>query len=346
MDAFDCAQINEWTDGWRVLLAKAAPSQTNTMIDKESVVGALLGSAIGDALGMPVEGLSHANVRAYYRGIKEYRDDEQRKDLVAGQWTDDTQLSFALAEIMAKDGNPANWPDRFLARLGELLPEARRWGPTTRAAIGADGARGRGDPTNGAAARATVLGLWMALRGVEASDALDVVAAVSRATHHHPISLVAAACHARAIRFAAEADVESFERAAFWSALLETAIRAEEAFDEPAGAISGRLRTLEPHLDEWPLDLLDVCDGASLYADESWPFAAAMFARAPQLVEATLLSTINCGGDADTTGAFTGALLGALHGVSAFPGEWLTHLERSDALRMAAEAFYESFAQN
>ena len=46
------------------------------MMDRDKVRGALLGTAVGDALGMPVEGLSHQNVRTYYKGIKGYRADE------------------------------------------------------------------------------------------------------------------------------------------------------------------------------------------------------------------------------------------------------------------------------
>ena len=52
------------------------PLTTNFSAD--SILGALLGTAVGDALGMPIEGLSHQNVRTYYKGIKEYRDDDQR----------------------------------------------------------------------------------------------------------------------------------------------------------------------------------------------------------------------------------------------------------------------------
>ena len=56
---------------------------------------------MGDALGMPVEGLSHQNVRTYYKGIKEPRADEKRQDLGVGQWTADTQRARALARALA-----------------------------------------------------------------------------------------------------------------------------------------------------------------------------------------------------------------------------------------------------
>jgi ADP-ribosylglycohydrolase len=76
-------------------------------------------------------------------------------------------------------------------------------------------------------------------------------------------------------------------------------------------------------------------------ADEAWPFACAMVARRPHLLENTLLSGINVGGDADTTGAMMGAMLGALHGWAAFPAEWKDGLEATDRLRGEADALVE-----
>jgi ADP-ribosylglycohydrolase len=66
-----------------------------------------------------------------------------------------------------------------------------------------------------------------------------------------------------------------------------------------------------------------------------------MVARRAHLLENTLLSGINVGGDADTTGAMMGALLGALHGWAAFPEEWKEGLEASGRLRAEAEALVE-----
>ena len=72
------------------------------MLDPDRVLGTLLGTAVGDALGMPIDGLSHQNVRTYYKGIKAYRADEHRRDLGAGQWTALTQRMFALVRSLAE----------------------------------------------------------------------------------------------------------------------------------------------------------------------------------------------------------------------------------------------------
>ncbi|HET6568961.1 MAG TPA: ADP-ribosylglycohydrolase family protein [Rhodothermales bacterium] len=309
-------------------------------------MGTLLGGAVGDALGMPVEGLSHQNVRTFYKGIKAYRADERRSDLAAGQWTDDTQLTFAIVQGMVEAGGIESLPAVMARRYVDLLPDARRWGGTTRTAVerlaGGTLWEHSGDdrePTNGAAMRAAPLGSWWAASEASRDQAWSRLAPVLRITHRHPVAVVAGFGQAFAVRLVIASAFDSFDPVAFWSELMSLVQWAERRAGEGSGALSGRLAALQGHLDDFPLDLQDRCNGAGVFADESWPFAVAMFARNPMLIEATLLSTINVGGDADTTGSMTGALLGALHGWSAFPPEWREGLQDVDRLEANARAF-------
>ncbi|PEN05088.1 hypothetical protein CRI93_13800 [Longimonas halophila] len=310
----------------------------------DTCLGTLLGTAVGDALGMPVEGLSHQNIRTYYKGIKEYRDDDGRGDLSAGQWTDDTQFTFAVARVVATAA-PDQWPAEVAAEYTALQDEARRWGPTTTAAIErlANGTpplkAGRAErPTDGAAMRAAPLGLWWAASDLNRDAAFPPIRDILSVTHAHPAALAAGWGQAAATRYCATHPLDTFDRTDFWEHLVDTTTWAEEKLGDDA-RVSDRLKQLSDQLREFPLDLRDVCNGANVAADEAWPFAVAMVARAPQLLENTPLSGINVGGDADTTGAMMGALLGTLHGWDAFPDEWKTGLEAADHLRQHGESF-------
>ena len=321
------------------------PITNHLQMNRDKIIGALLGTAVGDALGMPIEGLSHQNVRTYYKGIKAYRDDDQRGDLDAGQWTDDTQFTFALARVLTAAEGPGAWPKRAAEAYVALRTDARRWGPTTTAAVDrlADGASWdeagvATRATNGAAMRAAPLGAWWASTDAPHDEALRVLRPVLAVTHRHPGALVAGFGQAWAVRFALQHHVKEFDRDAFWAELLDVTTWAEAQFEDAEGRVSRRIEQLAGHLRDFPLDLRDLCDGVGIQADASWPFAVAMFARAPHLVENTLLSGINVGGDADTTGAMMGALLGALRGWSAFPDAWHAGLEAQDALETQAHA--------
>ena len=65
--------------------------------------GCLLGAAVGDALGMPVEGMTAEEIRA---GPGEVRDmiapaaDHFHSGLSPGQYTDDTEQTLILAETL------------------------------------------------------------------------------------------------------------------------------------------------------------------------------------------------------------------------------------------------------
>ena len=323
-------------------------------MNHDRVRGALLGTAVGDALGMPVEGLSHQNVRTYYKGIKEYRADEERGDLAEGQWTDDTQLTFAIARALTGASHIEDVPARVAEEYVALRPQARRWGPTTTAAVEAlrDGASPEAagqakHPTDGAAMRAAPLGLWWAATEASPKKALAALRPVLAVTHAHPAALAAGLGQAFAVRYAAQARPDAFHAEAFWEELVRFTTWGEGELAPPGEnadrCCSKRLRALSGSLHQgaMPLDLRDLTDGAGARADEAWPLAAGMFARTPHLIEAALLSTVNVGGDADTTGAMGGALLGALHGWDAFPDEWKDGLEDAPRLTGQADAFFE-----
>jgi ADP-ribosyl-[dinitrogen reductase] hydrolase len=150
-----------------------------------------------------------------------------------------------------------------------------------------------------------------------------------------PPALAAAHGMARAVALALASGPAALDGPRFFEA-VEGAVAWFEVEDGMGTPVSARLRALAPYLNETPLDLQDRCNGTGPAADEAFPFAVAMFARNPALVEATLLSAVNVGGAASAVGAMTGALLGACNGWGAFPAEWRERLE--DAARLEAEA--------
>ena len=124
-----------------------------TRIDR--VRGCLLGLAVGDALGAPLEGLSAQQIRTHYGRVKNYVDGAQawkRKPYrwrMPGLYSDDTQQALALCDVLLEHGRVDQ------ERLAEHLP--RRWprprGPTWAPIAASAGASGRCSPTWSAASR-------------------------------------------------------------------------------------------------------------------------------------------------------------------------------------------------
>jgi ADP-ribosylglycohydrolase len=296
-------------------------------IPPDRVRGALLGAAVGDALGMPIEDLSHQNVRTYYKGIKEYRDDKHRKDLGAGQWTARTQYLFAFTRAL-RTGEP------LASVLGGVALRRVNTEDFPRVPLA----------TSMPACAATALGVRLAASGAEWTDAdLLWLADQMEAIDPEVEGYAAAAGQVWAVCYALTAGLDGFDATDFWSGLLQHVNAAEKKLGG-GHALSNRIRTLSAHLDSWPLDLQDLCDGTGRAANESWPFACAMVARAPELLDGTLLPAVNVGGDAPSIGSIAGALLGALHGWSAFPDGWRANLEDVDLLAAEADRFYASLS--
>ena len=306
----------------------AVPTPPDPAPFRDRLLGTILGSALGDALGMPVEGLSHQNVRTYYKGIKELRADEKREDLDAGQWTADTQRARALLRALAT-GAPDS-PEEVRAVLSETMPED------------ADLRRGAVmSPSGACAACAAPLGVQARLRGLKDLASARWSQLLLQPVDPSPVAHVAATAQIAAIRTCLGKDPDGLSGPDILAAALVAAREAERLLGAD-DRVSARLASLQGHLDSYPLDLQDLCDGTGPAADEAVPFAIAMVARSPALVESTMLSAVNVGGDAAAVGACVGALLGALHGVVAFPQAWLADLEDADAIRAEAEAMIDA----
>lgn len=279
--------------------------------------GALLGVALGDALGARHEGGPGRRVRW--------------ADLCGGThpltWTDDTEMTLELAESLAARGGVD--PDDLARRWAAAMQPHRGYGPGTRALLlrvraGADWRAANrsvfpeGSFGNGAAMRATPLGL---LYHADAAARRRAAEAASAVTHAHPLGIEGAVLIAQALH--GTLDLEALARAPRppeYRTRLERA-RAFLAADPDPAAIRREL-------------------GHSVLAPESAVTAVYLAARAggdfSRLVEAVLA----LGGDTDTIGAMAGGIFGARHGAASLPADLVARLEQRARLERAADALW------
>jgi len=272
--------------------------------------GALLGTFVGDALGMPFEGEASAAIPA--------RLEMAEARLGRGTYTDDTQMAIALAEsLLACDG----LDEEHLARAFVDAYDSRRgYGRGTRTVLGliadgvpvADAAREAFAPDgslgNGAAMRVAPVAVRYAGDG---AALLDAARRSARVTHAHDVAVDAAAAQAAAIAAALRGD--DILRAA------RDAAATAELRDALAEAETLLARRPSP-------ETVAAALGNGFTAHESVPaaiYAAAAHAR----FEDAVTFAVRCGGDTDTIGAMAGAIAGAREGAAAIPARWLDALE-------------------
>ena len=291
--------------------------------------GALLGSALGDAVGE----------LAFYRPFRHslIQEIDQLEQL---QYTDDTAMAIGLAQSLIENGriveqhlgdtfarNFEQEPWRgYAAGPPKVFAMARNEGiPYHEAAGRLFG--GAGSFGNGAAMRVAPVGLFFC-----ASDTLyDQAFQSSRVTHSHPVGADGAAVQALAVAQAVTLDpAQEFPRETFLQSLIEFS-RTEE--------IRGKMK----HVGELVAKGVEPIKasqafGRSVAVQESMPFAVYAFvSHASSYEECLFCATLN-GGDRDTLGAMAGAISGAYLGVDALPPMWLRKLENLAALRDMALA--------
>lgn len=298
------------------------------MTDKRHGVGsgALLGLAVGDALGAPVEFKRRGSFKevtdmiggGYFR-------------LPPGAWTDDTAMALCLAESLLEsaDLDPSDLLRRFIDWAGSgsntstgicvgigqntlrVLGNHHRTG-----ALLAPETRQKSDG-NGAIMRLAPVAIrhWSDLE-----TARRIAVAQSRVTHFSEIS--AGCCDLLAT-------------------ILVRLINGQDWDD--ACALQGG---------DWPDEVRQIAAGhwrdKSRDQISSTGFAVHTLEAALWCVsttnsfEAALIAAVNLGDDADTVGAVTGQLAGARYGLAEIPGRWLETLVQQDRIRDLAKQLFDA----
>ncbi len=271
-------------------------------------LGALLGTFVGDALGMPFEGAPPLSAPDPLELVD--------ARMGAGTYTDDTQMAIALAEVLAEAGEPEEEPlaAAFLAAYDPM----RGYGGGTvsvfalwrRGVAPADASRQvfeGGSFGNGAAMRVAPVGAHFA---TEPQRVPIEAARSARVTHAHPLGIEGAVMQACAVAAAVRGE-DPLEAAA-----AEAGAEFREA-----------LRLVEVAVGEsWDPERVALTIGSSSSALHSVPAALCAAARATSFERACTFA-VQIGGDADTIAAMAGAVAGARFGASAIPPRWLDGLE-------------------
>lgn len=307
---------------------------------RDRFLGCLLGTFVGDALGMPVEGLAAGTIRYRHGLVRDMLDARLGK----GTYTDDTEMTVAVAEsLVARRGfDGAHMAARFVAGLDR----ARGYGRGTlealdRVAAGTPwqraGARtyGSGSFGNGAAMRAAPVGL---LFHGDLHAAMDVARAQSDITHSHPLGRAGAAVMAGGVAMAVRWGTEiagPLLPAAFLEPIAAGLLDNERLFDECLAKVVHMLGEcpglpVDAGDDERLAAATHVAGvlGNDTRAFQSVPAALYSFLAHPRDPEQALITAVSLGGDTDTIAAMAGALCGAYRGRLAWPRRWIDALEQ------------------
>ena len=311
---------------------------------RDRAEGALVGLAVGDALGMPTQLMSRAAVRERYGELDDFQpgpdDNEISRGLPAGRVTDDTDQAVILGRLLVQGRgrlDPAGFAAALLAWEQRMRDAGSLdlLGPSTLRAVRlvAEGVpvdqTGRWGDTNGAAMRVAPVGIAVPAEPLTAL--VDAVEQASRVTHNTGIAIAGASAVAAAV----SAGIAGGRMADSLELAVTAATLGGQRGHYTAGAdVAARIR--------WALDLVagrrlaDALDlvhrlvGVGVATQEAVPAALAIASLHPQDPWAAGRQAAGLGGDCDTIAAMAGAVVGAHAGRRSIPEGVRTRLDRAN----------------
>lgn len=323
----------------------------------------LLGGALGDALGYPVEALDIRLIRQCY-GV------QGLEQLVQSEFSDDTQMTLFTVEALIRFSLQ---PDRRDLRLLEELYQAyRRWLHTQEAVLPASLCTGwllkqptlfqRRGPGNtclsalrsgkmgsrsqaindskgcGGIMRVAPVGLYF---WKDPEKAFRVGADSAAITHSHPSGFLSAGTFAALMALLVEG--ENLQPAALDA--LEI-LRSYPQHQEVLASVDRALEMQAEGLQATPENIARL--------GTVWPGGTGEEALAIALFCAlnctnyhtSVLAAVNHTGDSDSTGTLTGQLCGLLYGLEALPNEWLKCLQMKQEIQQLASDLWHLAQEN
>lgn len=304
---------------------------------QSSILGCLLGTAVGDALGLPAEGMSRQRIARRWKVLQHH--------LIwnRGMFSDDTEHTLMVATTVLKHRDD---PLAFQQALGWKL---RWWLVALPAGVGLSTAKailrlwlgfsaskaGVRSAGNGAAMRSAILGVVFC---EDPSKRQDFVKASCRLTHTDPraeeSSILVAEAAALAARQASRKEVlETLQPYISSEEMRNHFAKLEIALAKESSVISYA-------------EQIGCVNGVTGFAPNTVAVAVYAWLRHRGDFKMTISEVITCGGDTDTTAAIAGGICGAEVDKAGIPKEWINGLcdwPRSVTyIRQVAEAFTHS----
>jgi ADP-ribosyl-[dinitrogen reductase] hydrolase len=297
--------------------------------------GSLLGFAVGDALGAPVE----FEPRGSFPPITGFRNGGPF-NLNPGDWTDDTSLALCLAEsLVERHGfDPRDQAERYVRwwKEGHLSCTGNCFdiGNTTKASLQRymdtsnpySGPTDPGTGSNGSLMRLAPVPLFYHTHPREAVE----YSGLSSKTTHGALAAIDSCRYLGALIIGV---LKGIKREALLTGRYEPAagIWSKTPLTSEVDAVTGgSFKRSEPPVIK--------AQGTAVKTLEAALWA---FSKSSSFEEGCLLA-VNLGDDSDTVGAVYGQLAGTYYGVESIPTRWRNELSKVDVLENMAEKLFNA----
>ncbi len=313
------------------------------------VVDALLGVAIGDAVGVPFEFKSRAemerNPAKEMIGFGTYNQ-------LPGTWSDDSSLTFCLAESLVSGYDLLDistkfiqWKDkaywtarnnlfdigittsRAITRLKRII-EAKDFDQLTQQKYGGD------EYDNGNGSLMRIMPLLFYIKGKPIKEQFDIIWDVSALTHRHIRAAMSCLIYLKLAEFL----LEGMDKETAYAKMRDTIKDFWKSIDFAMEERTHFQKIIEHDIRDTPQN--DLKSGG--YVIEVLESSIWFFMQ-KDTYENTILSIINLGHDTDTSAAIAGGLAGLYYGADNIPEFWIVSLARMEDIIELGNRLYEKY---
>lgn len=311
-------------------------------MQKKYCESALLGLAIGDAIGVPAEFKS-----------RRYLIEHPIKDMIGygtynlppGTFSDDTSLSMCLAEVLADEYNIEKlavyllkwYEEAFWSARGEVFDV----GITTEKVMlklkqGEPAILAGNDDeySNGNGSLMRILPLLFFVHNKPVEERFKYTAEVSHVTHRHIRSVIACFYYLEFARYILQGKNKTE---------IYTRLQQEiPVFLQKNNVLDVEIAHYDRLLKEDISLLHEEKIRSSGYVVDTLEAAIWSFLRTESYADAVLLA-VSLGDDTDTIGSITGGLAGLYYGVDNIPAHWINQLARKDEIIILAQMLSKKY---
>jgi ADP-ribosyl-[dinitrogen reductase] hydrolase len=329
--------VKGWSNFGTLLFKNKDAENTDNLSDlTDSIKSVLLGVAVGDAIGVPVEFKNRATLRE--NAVTDMTGFGSHK-VPAGTFSDDSSLTFCLAEALTHDfdlntigQNFVKWyKNKYWTSGGKVfdignatLQAIDRLGNGIRP----DLAGGTDSNSNGNGSLMRILPLFFYLLDKENHERFEITKQVSSITHGHIRSVIACYYY---LEFARQL-FEHKDKFEIYKDLKKEITDAIHLFSGAPSEVAVFHRLLKGNIYELPEDKIH----SSGYVVHTLEASIWCLLTTDNYKDA-VLKAVNLGEDTDTTGAVTGGLAGLLYGKESIPENWIEILSRHDDIENLGE---------
>lgn len=342
--------------------------------------GVLMGGAIGDTLGYPVEFISSFREIQYKYGEKGIEDFDlsgffTSKAFDKAQISDDTQMSLYTIEGMLNavdHDNPIITGIReaylawFCGQTGyplkhtydselyciEELNKSRAPGNTCLSAL--QSLYNGNQPRNyskgcGGVMRVAPIGIYGVAHGWPMTRIAMMAGEAAMLTHLHPLSTYSSA--ALAVLIALCIKAEKIDSARFKSILIESLEILKDVYGNETPEMSEFMKVIQKaitaadsDLDDW--EVIENVLGGGWVAEETLAIAIFSVLRHIDNFTECIMCAVNHGGDSDSTGAVAGNIIGAILGYKALPTKYTETIQLHELIISMADRICDTEPDN